>query len=245
MASRKGGDEETIVVIVVIVVLAIAGIGGKFNIGGIGGEPTAAKTENPTVAEAMLSGTSDLTLSNARDQLDTLLIAEPRPMSGYSRDRFPHWEKATENGWTGVDAACDAREAALIRDGANVKVGKSCSITGGSWVDPYTGTTGTTSSEFDIDHVVPLAAAWRSGASTWDDSQRQKYANDPRVLLTTGASANRSKGDRSPDQWTPTELSAQCGYAMRWLDIKTQYILTATAAEKTKLGQMLDTCKAS
>src|SRR5215213_6279109 len=50
------------------------------------------------------------------------------------------------------------------------------------------------SSEVDIDHVVPLANAWRSGASSagWSTSDREAYANDPEVLLSTDAGTNRS-----------------------------------------------------
>jgi hypothetical protein len=36
-----------------------------------------------------------------------------------------------------------------------------------------------TSNSVDIDHVVPLAEAWRSGASDWDDDRRGDFANDP------------------------------------------------------------------
>jgi hypothetical protein len=30
----------------------------------------------------------------------------------------------------------------------------------------------------DIDHVLPLAEAWRSDAQAWSASRRQAYAND-------------------------------------------------------------------
>lgn len=245
MASSRSTDSDSLVVIVIIALLVAVGLGDKFGFLGLGDEPTAPRTTNPSVVEAVLSGAPKLTAKSAREQLSMSIVSTPKPMTGYSRARFPHWKNAADNGWSGVDAACDAREAALIRDGVNVETGKGCAITSGTWIDPYTGAPLATASDVDIDHVVPIAAAWASGASLWTDAQRQAYANDPEVLLASGASSNRSKGDRSPDLWAPPEPAAQCGYAMRWIDIKTRYVLTFTPAEKSKLGQMLDTCKAT
>jgi homoserine acetyltransferase len=56
----------------------------------------------------------------------------------------------------------------------------------------------TDSSEVDIDHVVPLANAWRSGASSaaWSTADREAYANDPEALLSTDASETCTKGTR-------------------------------------------------
>ena len=47
-------------------------------------------------------------------------------------------------------------------------------------------------SDVDIDHVVPLAEAWRSGADSWTTDRRRAFANDlggPQLLasaLTAG-----------------------------------------------------------
>jgi hypothetical protein len=69
------------------------------------------------------------------------------------------------------------RDTALIRDGEGVQIDEDCSITAGTWLDPYTGQTLTDSSEVDIDHVVPLANAWRSGASSaaWSTADRDYW----------------------------------------------------------------------
>ncbi|MDQ0904260.1 hypothetical protein QFZ22_000245 [Streptomyces canus] len=42
----------------------------------------------------------------------------------------------------------------------------SCRLTGGSWYSPYDDTYFTVARALDIDHLVPLAEAWDSGAST-------------------------------------------------------------------------------
>jgi hypothetical protein len=85
--------------------------------------------------------------------------------------------------------------------GRAVEIDGDCSITAGTWLDPYTGRTSTDSPEVDIDHVVPLANAWRSRASSasWSTADREAYANDPKVLLSADDAANQAKGDKGPE----------------------------------------------
>jgi hypothetical protein len=166
-------------------------------------------------------------------------------MSGYSRKRFPHWSEADKFGWDAPNSSCDSRAAALIRDGKDVKVQGSCKVVSGQWLDPYTGQTYTKPTDLDIDHVVPLANAWRSGASSWDDKQRERYANDPDVLLSVEDNANQAKGDKGPEAWKPPNEGEWCDYAKRWTAIKTKYGLSVNEQEKAALQQMLGTCKES
>ncbi|GGT01368.1 hypothetical protein GCM10010270_86390 [Streptomyces violaceus] len=59
-------------------------------------------------------------------------------------------------------------------------------------------------SGLDIDHMVPLAEAWDSGASAWTAQRRERYANDPgqeASLVAVTARSNRSKADQDPAQW--------------------------------------------
>ncbi|MER5327026.1 hypothetical protein [Streptosporangium roseum] len=53
-----------------------------------------------------------------------------------------------------------------------------------------------------------------------------------------------SKGDQSPAQRTPPLASYHCVYARAWVEVKRNYGLTVTAPEKTRLGEMLETCPA-
>lgn len=69
-------------------------------------------------------------------------------------------------------------------------------MTSGSWYDPYTDQTYSDSQDLDIPYVVPLAKAWRSGASSWDDEQSECYANDSLVLLSVEDNANQAKSFR-------------------------------------------------
>ncbi|MFJ5927564.1 hypothetical protein ACIQF6_33715 [Kitasatospora sp. NPDC092948] len=93
-------------------------------------------------------------LSVARDELAGLTVSEPHSMDGYSREKFPHW--ATQPG------QCDTREVVLARDGQDVVQDSECRAVAGLWTSPYDDRSFTDAKQLDIDHVVPLANAWRS-----------------------------------------------------------------------------------
>jgi hypothetical protein len=180
--------------------------------------------------------------ASAGKKLASLEVAQPNSMSGYSREKFKHWSKAEEFGWSVPQSSCDSREAALIRDGKNVEVASGCKVVSGDWHDPYTGRTFTKPSDIDIDHVVPLANAWRSGASSWSDAERERYANAPDVLLSVEDNANQEKGDKGPEAWKPPSKAEWCDYATRWIGVKDKYHLSVNPQEKNALQEMLGTC---
>lgn len=180
--------------------------------------------------------------ASASETLDQLEVAQPGSMGGYSREKFEHWSNAEEFGWDAPQSSCDVRDAALIRDGNDVEVGSGCKVESGVWRDPYTDRTYTDPSDIDIDHVVPLANAWRSGASVWDDAERERYANAPDVLLSVEDNANQEKGDKGPEAWKPPNRAERCDYAGHWIRIKSDYVLSVNPQEKTALEEMLATC---
>ncbi|MGW5848833.1 GmrSD restriction endonuclease domain-containing protein [Streptomyces sp. NPDC055254] len=172
----------------------------------------------------------------ARKQLAALKVAPVGTMAGYSRARFTHWAEQGDK--------CDTRETVLRRDGVDVVRNAECKAVSGTWKSLYDGVLVTDAAKMDIDHVVPLAEGWRSGAAGWDAARRKEFANDlnrPQLLAVT-ASSNRSKGDQSPDQWQPPERSGWCQYGRAWTTVKSAYGLTVTEAEKKMLTTMLDTC---
>jgi hypothetical protein len=168
-------------------------------------------------------------------QLGQLTVAAGGSMRGYSRDRFPHWRDVGEN--------CDVRDKVLERDGTQVRR-RGCNVVDGRWESVYDGRTLTDPSDVDVDHVVPLANAWRSGANEWNDDRRADFANDLTrpELRAVSASTNRAKGDQDPAQWKPTNRDAWCDYARDWIAVKHYWRLTVTAAEKSALTRMLETC---
>ena len=174
--------------------------------------------------------------ADAAQALDALTVAASRPMTGYSREKFPHWRL--------VDQNCDVRDTVLKRDGTGVEATATCKITKGSWTSAYDGKTFTDPQGIDIDHMVPLANAWRSGADKWTEEQRKEFANDltrPQLLAVSAAS-NRSKGDQDPSQWKPPQKGFYCEYAKRWITVKAYYGLTVTEREKSTLREMLGSC---
>ena len=174
--------------------------------------------------------------ADATRQLDTLVVSAWGSMAGYRRDRFRHWS-SQQNG-------CDTRDVVLQRDGTDVRTDEDCKITGGTWVSPYDGKVVTDPSDIDIDHLVPLANAWRTGAREWTDEQRAAFANDlvrPQ-LIAVSASSNRAKGDQDPSQWRPPRREYWCTYARDWVAVKSYWRLSVTEAEKLALKEMLETC---
>ena len=175
--------------------------------------------------------------------LKKLDVSPAASMAGYDREDFPHWSDAQEFGWRVSDSACDVREAALMRDGEDVVVGEGCDVESSRWIDPYTTQTYTDPLDIDIDHLVPLANAYRSGASGWDEAERERYANDPDNLLSVEDNANQEKGDKGPEAWKPPNRAIWCSYARDWISVKSSYDLTINPQEKASLKQMLSTCK--
>jgi hypothetical protein len=154
--------------------------------------------------------------STAVSRLNSLTVAAESHHSTYDRDLFPHWITIT--------GSCNTREQVLKRDGSNV-VDSSCYPTSGSWYSPYDGATWTNPSDIDIDHIVPLAEAWSSGAWAWTTSYRQTYANDlggPELWAVTD-NVNQSKGDQDPATWQPPLSSFRCTYAKAWIQVKWYY----------------------
>jgi hypothetical protein len=186
------------------------------------------------VADATPPGIPSAT--TARTELGSLQVATDGTMTGYSRDLFPHWHT--------VSGTCNTREEVLKRDGTNVVVDSSCAAKSGSWFSPYDGATWTAASDVDIDHVVPLAAAWRTGARTWTTAKREQFANDlssPQLIAVTD-NVNQAKGDKTPDVWKPPLQSYWCTYARMWIASKYKWQLTVNSSEKSALGTMLDRC---
>lgn len=175
--------------------------------------------------------------------LGKLGVAPAGSMAGYDREEFPHWAAdGTEFGWLDTEGSCDVRDDALIRDGRGVRLDDECAIYAGTWLDPYTGRTLRDPQDVDIDHLVPLANAYRSGASQWADADREDYANDPLVLLSADDGTNQAKGDKGPEAWRPPNRDFWCEYSRRWVWIKLDWGLTVTGAERAALEDMLATC---
>ena len=188
-----------------------------------------------STSQAHASGKSFTTVQKA---IDSLKVAD-ESRTGYVRTKFKHW--------VGAGNGCDSRKAVIISE-AIVKpvVEKGCVIKGGEWLSIYDLVKVTEAGKLDVDHMVPLAEAWDSGASTWDPLKREKYANDqtdPRHLIAVTGSSNRSKSDQDPAEWLPTNKAYVCEYIANWVSIKVRWDLSVDAKEKAALIANLKGCK--
>ncbi|MGV9990131.1 HNH endonuclease family protein [Streptomyces sp. NPDC003374] len=193
---------------------------------------SVALFNSPSASAALPTPVSAAT---ARGYLAQLTVASEN-RTGYDRDLFPHWIT--------VSGACNTRETVLKRDGTNVVTDSSCAATSGSWYSPYDGATWTAASDLDIDHLVPLAEAWDSGAGKWTTSRRQAFANDltrPQLIAVTD-NVNQAKGDQDPATWMPSRSAYRCTYVRAWVQVKYYYGLSVDSAEKSALQGYLANC---
>lgn len=172
-------------------------------------------------------------------QLAALAI-DDRPYAGppYRRE---DWQP---RGWTDPDGdGCDAREQAL-RDASLDPpiIGKGCEILAGRWSLVYVEGETDDPGALDLDHVFALGLAQRSGGATWTSAQRAAFTQDPLNLLPVQASANRSKGDKSPAEWQPKTPAGRCIMATRYVAVAVKYRLAVTTETRDALGRGLEEC---
>jgi hypothetical protein len=154
--------------------------------------------------------------------------------TGYLRSKFKHWVDADGDG-------CSTRLEVLdIESETSV----TCSnLSGGRWFSYYDRVSWTDSGRVDIDHMVPLAEAWDSGARSWTAAQREAYANDLgdyRTLVGVTDTVNQSKGDQDIAEWLPT--NDRCRYLREYVAVKIRWRLTVNSGEKTAMQNLAAGC---
>lgn len=210
------------------------------------GAATVPDQAPPTAVVAAPAAPAPVAVGGPATDLDLLAVRDRDPV-GYQRDAFGSaWVDTDRNG-------CDTRNDVLGRDLHQVtyKPGtRDCVVLTGILHDLYTGDLvpferGIRSGEVQIDHVVALADAWRSGAHQWDQPARTRFANDPINLRAVGRAINQAKSDDTADEWTPPDPSARCDYATTVVTVKTLYRLSVSEPERAALRVALATCEAS
>ena len=164
--------------------------------------------------------------------LDCVPVAEER-IGGYDRKLFKHWVDANGNGKNTRAEVLIAESLVSVQFSSTGKT-----VSTGKWLSLYDGETWTKASDVDVDHVVALAEAWRSGAWKWSSSRRQSYANDLGVAWTLRAvtdNVNQSKSDDDPTYWLPPLESANCVYLTEWVAVKIRWKLTVDAEERQSI----------
>ncbi|XXZ53126.1 HNH endonuclease family protein (plasmid) [Streptomyces cavourensis] len=150
--------------------------------------------------------------------------------TGYTRSSFKHWNSGDDK-----SDGCNTRNEVLLAEAIVAPtVEAGCKLTGGTWRSYYDGQEVTSAGALDIDHMVPLAEAWDSGASAWTAARREAYANDQGStvsLVAVTARTNRQKADQDPADWMPPAPDAQCRYVGEWVATKLRWQLTADNRE--------------
>jgi len=232
---------------VVVLVIVIAGFSAHDRSGE--SDPSSSAqggTGGPTPTTSVDGPTGDAFPTTSPVDLSQIRVDDSVPADPYLRAAFgPAWADADRNG-------CDTRNDVLARDLTDVtyKPGThDCVVTSGTLADPYTGTTVTftkgadTSPLVQIDHIVPLAYAWRHGASAWTDARRLAFANDQNNLQATSGSANQAKSSKGPAAWMPADRADWCQYATQFATTLITWDLTTTADDKAALATGLATCQ--
>lgn len=157
--------------------------------------------------------------------------AEQASTSPYDRDDWRHW--------TDDDHNCRNTRHEVLAAESEVPVRYSskdrCKVTHGRWRCPFTGRTITDPRKLDVDHMVPLHEAHRSGGDTWSAERKRRYANertDAGHLIAVDRAANRSKGDQGPDAWLPDNAAYRCTYVEEWVRIKERWSLSMDSKEQ-------------
>lgn len=201
--------------------------------GGVTAVPSA--TGNAPVAAVPAA-----TVARAKADLAHLRVAAERD-GGYDRTRDfgPAWSVDVDRN------GCGTRDDILHRDLSKVQLRGRCTVVAGVLADPYTGHTvvfaKADAAKVQIDHLVPLGAAWSRGARDWPQATRERFANDPANLLATTGSANQSKSDRGPARWLPRQ-AYRCAYAVQWVRVSVAYRLVVTPPDKAALTTLLARC---
>ncbi|MEW2425993.1 HNH endonuclease family protein [Streptomyces nigra] len=201
------------------------------------GLAAAALAVMPLLAPAPAHAAETLPLADAVAGLPVALESR----DGYNRNKFRHWN-------TGDDPAdgCNTRAEVLLHEAITPPdVGAGCRLSGGSWFSYYDATVVTSAGSLDIDHMVPLAEAWDSGASAWTAQRREAYANDQGAeasLVAVTARSNRSKADQDPAQWLPPVTSVHCRYVGEWVGTKLRWGLAVDDVEVIALQNLASEC---
>jgi hypothetical protein len=189
----------------------------------------------PAVSADASSGTV-----SAKTLLRSLKVQAPETnrQHRYERDLFHY-----DDGTVPEPDHCDTRKQVLLRDALRItKHSKSCSV-GGTWRSLYDDRVTNDPYSLEIDHLVPLAEAWHSGAWAWPEAKRIAFGNDTAYkwdLQAVTTALNEAKGADDPAGWMPPKN--RCTYAEAWVAVKYRWHLSVDPAEKAALTRILSGC---
>ncbi|WP_219470053.1 HNH endonuclease family protein [Nonomuraea rhizosphaerae] len=181
---------------------------------------------------------TDVDRAKARALIKDLRVKGRGAGTGYERIRYGDNWADTATGVPYARNGCRTRDDLLARDGRDVRYrsGSRCEVVSLRLADPYTGRviewSKDRADEIQVDHVVPLAYAWKMGAPRWPMSRRVDFANDPLNLLPVDGDANEQKDASGPASWLPPQRHIRCAYVTRFAQVALKYDLPVTREDK-------------
>lgn len=147
----------------------------------------------------------------------------------------PYKRKEWHPRWADEDRDCRNTRAEILIERSLGPVTftskKKCSVLSGKWDDFYYPEVLTQAKEVDIDHLVPLYEAHKSGGASWSVEKKRKFANDPENLVITSSTTNRKKGANTLKTWLPANHTYACRYYRQWMNVKKKYELMISQEE--------------
>lgn len=172
--------------------------------------------------------------------LDELLVTEPDPARpDYDRET---WEEGLD-----LDGDCvRTRHEVLAEESLAPVTIEDCKVSAGEWVDPLTGTRVVDPTDLEVDHLVALADAHRSGGWRWSAERKAAFANaldDPDHLNAVVSAENQRKADDGPEAYRPLARDSWCWYAIAYARVKVTWELTVTPGQMAGLADLVSSCR--
>ena len=166
-----------------------------------------------------------------------LLNEENQDRGRYTRSDWIHWDDK--------DNDCQNLRAELLIFTSSTQVifrsDKNCVIDSGSWSGSYSNKRYYYASDLDIDHVIPLEYAHKTGGADWLKARKRQFANDLRNLVVVSSEENRRKGSKGPSGYLPLD-AFQCTYAAKWLEVSEAYSLKVTEPDRSVIFRIIKGC---
>lgn len=193
----------------------------------------ATATVSPASALA-----ADVYTAPLRTAVRQLPVA-PEANAGSSRTRF-------FGEWLDADGDClnTRHEVLLAESTVPVRMTSGgCTVAAGRWVSAYDRTVASSPAQLEVDHVVPVAEAWGSGARAWTQARRIAFYNDLGVgasLAAVPRALNQDKQADGPEAWLPP--TNRCAYVQAWTAVKHRWRLSVDRVERGALLRYADLC---
>ncbi|WP_434994660.1 GmrSD restriction endonuclease domain-containing protein [Arthrobacter sp. Ld5] len=163
--------------------------------------------------------------------------------AGYDRYRY-------FGGWLDQNKDCqDTRAEVLVAESKAVPsytTARGCTVATGRWTTTFDNKVHTSASTVQIDHTVPVAESWGSGARNWTQARRVAFYNDMGYAGALNAQTtllNQQKQAKGPEDWMPPQN--KCSYVAQWITVKARWGMTVDSREKAALVRIADQCPVS